>query len=202
MTLKILVEKLARRNSKFITRNEIRENCRKLSLDYYTAIRYLTHYKYVARIFRGIFYVYSIEEKKLGKINTPFYDILKEALKIKGIGNWYFGLETALKFNNLTHEYFAVDYVISDKLFRAKSFFILERKVKFVKLSSKMLSFGVIKNKFNYSDPEKTLLDLLYLKHYSKSEFIDVAKKLSKSKLIKYSKNYNKQIILAIKELK
>lgn len=202
MTLKILVEKLARRNSKFITGDEIRENCRKLPLDYYTTIRYLTHYKYIARIFRGIFYVYSIEERKLRKINTPFYDILKEALKMKGIDNWYFGLETALKFNNLTHEYFVVDYVISDKLFRAKSFLILGRKVKFVKLSKKMLSFGIIKNNFNYSDSEKTLLDLLYLKHYSKSEFIDVVKKLSKSKLIKYSKNYNQQVILAVGELK
>ena len=201
MTLKLIVTKLQLSNKKFITGKELREDCRKLSLDYNMAIRYLTHYKYLARIFRGIFYIYSIEERKLGKSEMTFYEILKEALKMKGINNWYFGLETALKFNNLTHEYFTVDFVISDKLFRAKPMLIMGRKVKFYKLVPKMLSFGIIKDSFNYSDPEKTVLDLLYLSHYSKSEFEDTAGKLSKEKLFRYSKNYDKITISAVKEL-
>ena len=77
MSLKLIVEKLIRGNKKFITSKDIKEDCKKLSLDYYVTIRYLTHYKYLARIFKGIFYVYSIEERKLGKSEMAFYEILK-----------------------------------------------------------------------------------------------------------------------------
>ena len=202
MTLKLIVEKLARDNKKFILADEIKDYCRKLSLDYLPTIKYLLRNKYVARVFRGIFYVYSIEERKLGKSEMNSFMILKEALKIKGVKNWYFGLETGLKFNNLTHEYFTIDYVINDKLFRAKPIIIMGRKVKFYKLSPKMFLFGVIKKEVNYSNSEKTLLDLLYLKHYTKEEFEEIAEELSKTKLLKYSKNYNKRIINITKELK
>ena len=202
MTLKLIVEKLARNNKKFITSNEIKDYCRKLSLDYLPTIKYLLRNKYLARVFKGIFYIYSIGERKLGKSEMNFFEILKEALKIKGVKNWYFGLETGLKFNNLTHEYFVIDYVINNKIFRAKPIIIMGRKVKFYKLSPKMFSFGIIKKNINYSDSEKTLLDLLYLKHYTKEEFEEIAEELSKTKLLKYAKNYNKRVINIVKEMK
>src|SRR3989344_4089405 len=134
MTLKLIVKKLEFSDKKFITREEIREYCKKLSLDYYVTIRYLTHYKYLIRILRGIFYIKSIEERKLNKTNISHLEAIKEALKIKGIKHWYFGLSTALKLNNLTHEYFAIDYVINDKIFRAKPFPILGYNIKFIKI--------------------------------------------------------------------
>lgn len=202
MTLKLIVEKLARDNKKFILSDEIKDYCRRLSLNYLPTIKYLLRNKYVARVFRGVFYVYSIEERKLGKSEMNSFVILKEALKIKGVKNWYFGLETGLKFNNLTHEYFTIDYVINDTIFRAKPITIMGRKVKFYKLSPKMFLFGVSKKEVNYSDSEKTLLDLLYLKHYSKEEFEEIAEELSKTKLLKYAKNYNKRVINITKELK
>ena len=141
MTLKLIVEKLARDNKKFILAEEIKDYCRKLSLKYIPTIKYLIRNKYIARIFRGIFYVYSIEDRKLGKSEMNSYEILKEALKLKGVKNWYFGLETGLKFNNLTNEYFTIDYILNDKIFRAKPIIIMGRKIKFYKLSSKMFSF-------------------------------------------------------------
>ena len=202
MTLKLIVEKLAWDNKKFITSDEIKEYCRKLSLDYLIAIKYLLRNKYLTRIFKGIFYVYSIGERKFGKSEMNFFEIIKKALKIKGVKNWYFGLETGLKFNNLTHEYFTIDYIINNKIFRAKPIIIMDRKVKFYKLSPKMFTFGIIKKNINYSDPEKTLLDLLYLKHYTKEEFEEVAEELSESKLLKYARNYNKKVINIVKELK
>src|SRR3989344_2930938 len=202
MTLKLIVEKLARDNKKFILSNEIKDYCRKLSLDYLPTIKYLLRNKYLARLFRGIFYIYSIEERKLGKSEMNYFKILKEALKIKGVKNWYFGLETGLKFNNLTHEYFTIDYVINDKIFRAKPIIIMGKKVKFYRLSRKMFVFGIIKNSINYSDSEKTLLDLLYLKHYTKEEFEEIAEELSKIKLLKYVKNYDKRAINIVRELK
>ncbi len=202
MTLKLIVEKLARDNKKFILSNEIKDYCRKLSLGYLPTIKYLLRNKYLARLFRGIFYVYSIEERKLGKSEINSFEILKEALKIKGVKDWYFGLETGLKFNNITHEYFTIDYVINNKIFRARPIIIMGRKVKFYKLSPKMFSFGIIKKNINYSDSEKTLLDLLYLKHYSREEFEEITEELSKTKLLKYAKNYNKRVINIVGEIK
>ncbi len=202
MTLKLIVEKLARNDKKFILADEIKDYCRKLSLSYLPTVKYLIRNKYIARVFRGIFYIYSIEERKLGKSEMNSFEILKEAMKIKRVKNWYFGLETGLKFNNLTHEYFTIDYIINDKLFRAKPIIIMGRKVKFYKLSPKMFSFGVIKKNITYSDSEKTLLDLLYLKHYSKEEFEEIAEELSKTKLLKYAKNYNKRVINIVRESK
>jgi len=195
MTLKIIVEKLARSSKKIITSGEIKEDCKELKMDYYTTIRYLTHYKYLSRILKGIFYVYSIEERKLKKVDMSFYDILAEALKLKGIKNWYFGLETALKLNNMTHEYFTVDFIMNDKIFRAKPIPIMGRKVKFYKVKPKLLSFGIKKERYIYSDPEKTAIELVYLKHYGELEFEEIAENLSKEKIVRYSKNYDSRKI-------
>ena len=204
MTLKLIVEKLAIDNDtkKFIVADELKDYCKRLSMEYLPTVKYLLRNKYIARIFRGIFYVYSIEERKLGKSEMNYFEIIKEALKIKGVKNWYFGLRSGLKFNNLTHEYFTIDYVINDKIFRAKPIIIMGGKVKFYKLSPKMFSFGIIGKNFPYSDSEKTMLDLLYLKNYSKENFEEIAEELSKAKLHKYAKNYNKRVINIVKELK
>lgn len=202
MTLKLITEKLLRDNKKFITSSELKDYCKNLSINYLPTIKYLIHNKYVARIFKGIFYVYSLEERKLGKSDMNYSQILKEALKIKKVQNWYFGLETGLKFNNLTHEYFTIEYILNDQIFRAKPISILGHKVKFYKISNKLLNFGIIKKNIPYSDPEKTILDLIYLKHYSEEEFKEIAEILSKKKLIEYSKRYNKKIIDLVQKIK
>ncbi len=201
MTLKLIVEKLFRSNEKFITAKGIKDDCTRMSLNYLVTIKYLLRHKYLARIFRGIFYIYSMEERKLGKSDMNFYEILRRALEMKGIDKWYFGLETGLKFNNLTHEYFTTDFILTDKLFRAKSILIMGRKVKFYKISPKFFSFGIRDKVVRYSDPEKTLLDLFYLKHYSKEELKEIAEKLSLNKLSTYSKSYDSKTINVVKEI-
>lgn len=202
MTLKIIVKKLELSDKKFITREELREECKKLSMDYYVTIRYLTYYKYLVRILRGIFYIKSIEERKLNKTDINHLEAIKEALRIKGIKNWYFGLSTALKLNNLTHEYFAIDYIINDKLFRANPFSILGHKVKFIKIKPKLTKFGIINKNKRYSDKEKTMLDFIYLKEHGNVRLIpeDIFEKCSRTKLIRYSKNYDKRTIKKLKE--
>ena len=47
-----------------------------------------------------------------------YFEIIKNGLIIKGVKKWYFGLETALKLNNMTNEYFTIDYVVNDSIFR------------------------------------------------------------------------------------
>ena len=85
MTFKLIITRLQLSNKKFITGEEIREYCKEISLDYYATIRYLTFYKYLVRIFKGIFYIKSIEERKLNKTDISYFEIIKKALEIKNI---------------------------------------------------------------------------------------------------------------------
>lgn len=201
MSFSLLIKKLYLNNEKFIVSDLIKGYCNKLELNYYNTIRYLTHNKYLIRIFKGIFYMPSIEERKLNKLNTNYLDTIAEALKIKGVKNWYFGLETSLKLNNLTHEFFLIDYVINDKIFRAKPITILNYKIKFIKIKKELLSFGIKKKKLPFSNVEKTVLDIIYLAKYEsisdneiKSKIIDLLKHCSKVKLLNYSKKYNNSV--------
>lgn len=195
MTLKLLVRKLELSKRKFITAGEVREYCRELGMEYYPAIRYLTYHCYLVRILKGIFYIKSIEERKLKRLDLNYLEAIKEALNIKGIKHWYFGLETALKLNNLTHEYFTIDYVISDKIFRAKPITILNHKVRFIKISPRLLLFGIIKEPLPHSDPEKTALDFVYLKRRD-AENSEILKISSKKKLHQYLAKYPKMRLL------
>ena len=104
---------------------------------------------------------------------------------------------TALKFNNITHESFTVDYVVNDKLLRTKPINIAGYKFRFVKLTPKLLEFGIIENNLKYSDPEKTILDFIYIWRYNgvpeDKIVLDVsewARGISREKIRKYAGNY------------
>ena len=107
------------------------------------------------RIFRGIFYVKSLDEIKLGKNKYSHIDLVAKGLALKSVKNWYFGLYTALKLNNMKHEHFTIDYVVNDKILRIKPITIAGYKFKFVKLKSALFSFGIIGKNLKYSDPKK-----------------------------------------------
>jgi len=195
---KTLVEKIARTPKKIIVSDLIRESCIKLSIDYYSGVKYLLRHGYIERIFRGIFYNYSLEERKLGKSEMSFYEILSEALMVKGIKNWYFGLETALKLNNMTHEYFSTIFIVNDTIFRARPINIMGHKLKFLRTTLPLFDFGIITKstskgiKYSFSNPEKTALELVYFKHYSEDEFLEIFSELSPDRLIKYSLHYDR----------
>jgi len=110
---------------------------------------------YVIRIFKGIFYVKSLDEIKYGPLKYSLLELISKGLELKDVKNWYLGLYTASKLNNATHEYFTIDYVISDGLYRNKPITINNRKFKFHKLKPSLLKFGIIENKCRYSDLEK-----------------------------------------------
>ena len=114
-----------------------------------------------------------------------------------------------MKLNNATHEYFTIDYVISDNLYRSKPITINNRKFKFHKLKPLLLKFGIIENKYRYSDLEKTILDFIYLWIYNgvskKRILMDIsgyAKNLSGSKIKDYVHWYPKSVKEIIKEIK
>ena len=139
----------------FVNSDEIKSYCSTLNLSYEKVIRYFMRMKYIIRIFKGIFYVKSLEEIKYNSIKYSHLELVAKGLELKGVENWYFGLYTALMLNNDTHEYFTIDYIISDSLYRNKPITINSRKFKFHKLKPSLLKFGIIENKCRYSDLEK-----------------------------------------------
>ena len=199
MKYSLIVRKLNSIEDRFITADKIKEYCSVLEMEYYDAIIYLTRHRHLYTILKGIFYKPSVAERKLKSLKIDHYEAIAKALGLKGV-NWYFGLETAIKFNNLTHEFFAVDYIINDKIGRTLK--ILGNKVKMVKLKPELLDFGIKKsNGFRYSDVEKTVLDIVYLKRYRGIKEENIAnfitpliKYCSKEKLKHYAKRYNKKM--------
>jgi hypothetical protein len=187
----------------FVTAEELKRYCKTMKLNYEMVVRYFGMRAYLVRIFRGVFYVKSLEELKLGRNKYNHLELVAKGLELKHVKNWYFGLHTALKLNNMTHETFAVEDVVNDKLFRANPIAIAGYKFKFSRLSPSLLGFGIRKagNGVRYSDPEKTLLDFIYLWRYNgipeEKIVADVSgweKGASKEKLIAYAKKYPKTV--------
>ncbi len=196
-----LLKKLKIDEKEFITSEELKRYCKSMGLNYEITIRHLVYRGYLIRIFKGIFYIKSLDEAKLGKSKYSNLELVAKGLELKGVKEWYFGLYTALKFNNMTHESYSVDYVVNDKLLRSKPINIAGYKYKFVKLSPKLLQFGIIKENLRYSGPEKTILDFIYTWRYNgvpKDKIaLDVsewAKGISGEKTKKYAVNYPKTV--------
>ena len=195
-----LLKKLWMDGKEFVTTTELRAYCRTFKLDYETVVSYFVKRKYFIRIFRGVFYVKSLEEAKLSRAKYSHLELVAKGLELKKVSNWYFGLHTALKLNNMTHETFSVEDVVNDLLFRANPVNIAGYKFKFYRLSPLLLDFGIKKqNGLRYSDPEKTVLDFIYIWRYrgTPSEKIiadisDYAKSMSKDKTKSYVKKYPK----------
>jgi len=124
MTMSLLRRKLWMDKKEFVTAEELKRYCKTMKLNYEMVVRYFGMRGYLVRIFRGIFYVKSLEEAKLGHNHHNHLELVAKGLELKKVSNWYFGLHTALKLNNMTHEHFAVEDVLNDTLFRANPFTI------------------------------------------------------------------------------
>lgn len=202
MTIKLLLKKLYLSEKEFFTDEPIKEYCKSLEMDYKNTINYMLRKGYLLRIFKGIFYLRSLDEIKLDKRKYNHLELVSNGLELKKVENWYFGLYTALKLNNMTHEHFTVDYVINDRIFRAKPMEIAGYKFKFHKLKTDLFRFGIIKdNTIRYSNPEKTILDFIHIWRYNTvpkeriiMDLTDYTKDLSKEKIIDYAENYSKSV--------
>ncbi len=208
MTISLLLKKLRIDNKEFFSSDELKEYCRSAKVSYVSAVRYFIKKKYVVRIFRGTFYLKSLEELKLGRTKYNHLELVSKGLAIKKIKNWYFGLHTALKLNNMTHEHFSVEEVVNDSILRRKPIGIAGYRFRFVKLSPSLLGFGVVEDHgIRYSDPEKTILDFVYLWRYNSvpSEKIVVDAEMyggtSKAKLLEYARKYPATVRAIVEEL-
>ena len=201
MTMNIILKKLHLLGEEFVKSDVIKKYCEDYGLDYYNIIRYLTAKGYLLRIFKGIFYVRSFDEVKLGTTKYSYLTLVSKGMELKGVTKWYFGLYTALKLNNTTHEHFTVDYVVSDRIFRKKPINIFGYKFKFLKLKEDLFGFGINNDKYRYSDLEKTVLDLIYVWRYNgvpdKKILIDIedyTDEISVKRIQKYSAHYPKTV--------
>jgi len=197
----ILLKKLRMDNKEFVASTELRNYCKQMKLDYKSAIGHFVSRGHLTRIFKGIFYVKSLDEVKLGKARYNHLELVAKGLELKGVKNWYFGLYTALKLNNMTHEHFAIDYVVNDRIFRAKPMKIAGYRFKFMKLKPSLFKFGLIENELTYSNPEKTILDFVYVWKYNgvpkeriAADISEWTTSLSKVRVKEYVKSYPKTV--------
>lgn len=186
----ILLKKFYIEGKEFVKSDEIKEYCDLLNLNYENVIRYFISRGYLLRIFKGIFYVKNLEELKFGSKKYSHLELVSKGLDLKGIKNWYFSLYTALSLNNATHEFFTIDYVISENLYRNNPIHINNYKFKFMKLKPDLLNFGIIENKYRYSDLEKTILDFIYIWIYN-----SIPKKKISLNISEYTNNISEKRI-------
>ncbi|MBS7633258.1 hypothetical protein KEJ15_06550, partial [Candidatus Bathyarchaeota archaeon] len=137
----LLMRKMWIENLKFVDCPILENMCGTLGVKYVDMIRYLLRRGYLIRVFRGVFYVKSPEEIKLRKINVSPLEVLAKGLEVKGVENWYFGLYTALRLNGVTHEYFSADFLMNDKIFRAREMEIVGHRFRFIKVKPSLF-FG------------------------------------------------------------
>jgi len=209
MKTRSLLKKLHRDKTEFATADAMKKHCNNFDINYENALRHFLSKGYLIRIFKGIFYVKSPEEIELGSLNYSIYELVAKGLELKGVKDWYFGLHTALKLNNMTHEHFAVDAVLNDKMYRPKPIDIAGHKFKFVKTKKKLLGFGVTKNGLlKYSDPGKTILDFIYLWRYrglpEEKIVMDLtgwAECVSMDEIEKYAKSYPKSVLPTLEKV-
>src|SRR3989339_445431 len=186
---------------KILTRKDFDSLATKYKFDKDTLRKVMLNKGYLITIFRGIYYLKDYEEKKLNSLKYSPYELLALGLEKKNV-KWYFGLNTALKFLGLTHEVFPINIVINDKFNRIKPMKIAGSSFFFIKLKPSLF-FDIDKvNTGNnislyYSNIEKTLLDMLYLKKdVNLKEY-----KFNKSLFLKESNKYNRIVKKKIKEM-
>ena len=179
---------------KIVTRKDFDILAGKYNFDKLTLRKVMLNKGYLITIFRGVYYLKDYEEKRFNTLKYSPYELLALGLE-KNAVKWYFGLNTSLKFLNLTHEVFPLNIVINNKFNRIKPMKIVGSSFFFIKLKPSLF-FGIKKLKTEnnislyYSSLEKTLLDMIYLK-----KKVDLSEyKFNKSLFLKWSEGYNRNV--------
>ena len=201
--------RLATGKDRFVSSGELKPLAKSIRKSYDEAVNYLLRQSYFVRVLRGFFYVKSPEEVKLKVLRQGTQDLIAGALDKKGVGSWFFALESALKLNNMTHEYFTVGYVVTDSYTTPWPISVVDSKYRFLKWKEKIHGFGIIqKGKLRYSDPERTVLDLCYQSLYSKKRpetirgiYLEYKSKLKSKKVREYLKHYPRRLSESLEDL-
>ncbi|TXT58669.1 MAG: hypothetical protein BAJALOKI2v1_320019 [Promethearchaeota archaeon] len=199
MSMNRVAEKLRNDGREFATTEDIKIYSNKLYYNYNNVIQYLTSRGQLLKIFKGVYYVKSIDEIQKNKIKYSLLELVGKGLDLKGIKNWYYGLYTAFKLNGVEpNREKQIFYVISDRLFKRKPISIAGYDFKFIKFKFSLFNFGVKKEMgVKFSDYEKSVLDLVYLWKYSgvhsQKIVVDLGnfiRKVDKERALEYANYY------------
>lgn len=170
MEASLIWKKLLLDGKKITTTGEIINLAKGIGRNGWRSVKYLQSQGYLTRILKGIFYIRDIDERERDGYDHSIFEMVALALKEKRTTNWYFSLETALKINNMTHEFFNIEYVFTDSFRTTKAIGIIDTNFIFIKRGKKHFTGGIVEDEMiKYSDPEKTVLDIAY-NHYLKDE--------------------------------
>lgn len=183
-----------------ITKDEMNETCKRFGADVDSTVNFMIWYGYLVRILRGLYYVKTVEEFDLKK-SLDIYKVLSLGLNKLKV-RWYFGLYTGLRLNGLTHEFFDTIFILNDRICRAKEIKVGGEKVKFLKLSSRLVDFGIVNESgTRFSDVEKTILDFVYISRYRSvpeeritSMIEEYKKRVKTHKVMEYLKFYPQSV--------
>ena len=199
MATAILIwEALLRDEREVATSADIAAVARRIEADPRDVIRSLRRSGRLVPLFKGFYYVRGPEELALTSTRHNHLELFAMAARAKGIGNWYFGLDSALRLNRMTHEDRRWEDVISDSLYRPAGVAVGGKRFVVSKWSPRLVRFGVVRlGPLPYSDPEKTVLDLAYLDHLrtlrgrgASGAWREHAEHVSARKLARYAKAY------------
>lgn len=129
-------------------------------------IKYLSRHNYIKRIFLNFYYINSIDERKRKYCKFEDKELLFSVLNKLNL-KWYLGLSSALYESGKTWQIPTTINIINSKFSGKKK--ILGIKIKFFKIKEKLI-FGLRLSKtkhninYSYSIPEKTYLDMIYLR--------------------------------------
>ncbi|KKL71880.1 hypothetical protein LCGC14_2090450 [marine sediment metagenome] len=193
-----VLKKLRRDKKEFVTFEELKEYCKELYFNYKIISNYLVSRGYLVKILEDIYYLKTDDEIKQKKLRYSILELVGKGLKLRNINNWYYGLYTALNLNNIDYEHRDIFYyVINDRISNIKPKRIMGKEFRFLTLKNVFFNFGIKKGVIKYSDPEKTILDLIYMWNYSKINENKILFKISKllkgiseEKILKYSQYY------------
>jgi len=169
MKITMAWRKMLTDGKELVTEKELRPLCKEIGKGYDTVIHYLQIHGYLERIFRGVFYVRSADEMERSYTRLDIHHMIARALELKHVRDWYFALETALKLNGMTHEYFALNSVVTGSYRTTKIIDIMGYSFRFMKWRPVLLDFGVVRTDgLRFTDPEKTILDMVYKRGYER----------------------------------
>lgn len=199
MWLSILVwEALLGDGREIATTADIGAVARRIDADARDVVRSLRRAGRLVSLFKGFYYVRRPEELALTAPRHNDLELFAMAAQAKGIGRWYFGLDSALRLNRMTHEDRRWEDVVSDSLYRPSGVRVGAKRFVVRKWSPGLLEFGILwLGPIPYSDPEKTVLDLAYLEYLGASKgrgasgaWREYAPRLNARKLAVCAKSY------------
>ena len=195
-----VLKKIRQDNKELITSEELKKYCQELYFNYKIIGNYLISHGYLVNVLDNIYYIKTIDEVSQNMLKFSILELVAKALEFKNVHNWYFGLYTALKLNEVDYDHQnKFVYLINNLFIKNKPIKIMGKKFRVLRFKNASFKFGIINEKVRYSDLEKTILDLLYLweyKHMNERRIIIELSKLldgsSKEKILDYSQYYPK----------